>query len=250
MAQAQEVYATHDWTLGVVTPEPLEQYRETWADVKTPGDDRQYTVGTIQVRTTENALFSGEDAVPVTEPGGFPPIFNLLQGQSRQVVIVQCTDATPLAAGPATFQQVFWQRYFYGGNALGETSDRASNARGIAVWPEETAAATRIAICGETYDERLPGSVATFVAATALAPTGFISVLDGDGNLLWTHHVFGADPAQSCAITDVSIRVEPDGREVVTYCGISTHGDPGPGTPLTRLLAPAGSVPSPNQSTA
>jgi hypothetical protein len=56
--------------------------------------------------------------------------------------------------------------------------------------------------------------------------------------------VFGVDPAQSCAITDVSIRVEPDGRETVTYCGISSHGDPGLGTPLTPKL-PAAVTPGP-----
>ncbi len=38
----------------------------------------------------------------------------------------------------------------------------------------------------------------------------------GDGTLLWMHHVYGSDPAHSCAVTDVSIRVEADGREVVT----------------------------------
>ncbi|MBL9077618.1 MAG: hypothetical protein JNL08_08950 [Planctomycetes bacterium] len=242
MAQAQEVYATHDSTAGVVTPEPLEQYREAWADVKTPGNDRQYAVGTIEVRNTSfGSLFSGQPAVFLTDPGGsFPTSITLPQGQRRQVVMVQCTRAEPLAAGVAPFQDIVWQKYFYGGRITAPfETDRATNARGIAVWPEATAAATRIAICGETYDQRLPGAAGQFPAATAQAPTGFISVLDGDGNLLWTHHVFGSNPEHSCAITDVSIRVEPDGRETVTYCGISSHGDPGPGTTLSLELPAA-----------
>lgn len=59
-------------------------------------------------------------------------------------------------------------------------------------------------------------------------------MLNGDGDLLWTHHVFGSDTEQSCAITDISIRVEATtGYEVVTYCGISSHGNPGAGVSLS-----------------
>ncbi|MBL8728971.1 MAG: hypothetical protein JNM25_11110 [Planctomycetes bacterium] len=246
MAQGQGVYSTHDSTAGSAGPEPIDQFRETWADVKTPGDDFQYSVGTIEVRTTmPGALFSGVAAITLLEPPllTFPPDVNLVPGQRKQVVIVQCTRALPQAANPATFQEIVWQRYYYGGTAQGEPSDRATNARGIAVWPTGDPDTTRIAICGETYDERIPGAPDTFPAATAFAPTGFLAVLDGNGTLLWSRHFFGVDPANSCAITDLSIRVEPDGRETVTYCGISSHGDPGPGTTLTlqqQSVLPAG----------
>ena len=215
-------YSTHDWT--VSGAEPITAFPEAWADVKSPGDGRQYTVGTIEVQYTGvGAEFSEEFAFPVTGASGFD--FTLL-GVRRQVVMLQCTDAT---------QSIVWQRYFYGSST--EAALRASNARAVAVWPTGIPTTTRIAICGETYDERLPeeGEGLEFTAATATSPTGFIAVLNGAGDLLWTHHVFGSDPSQSCAITDVSIRVEPDGRETVTYCGISSHGDPGAGVPLSPV---------------
>lgn len=248
MAQAQEVYGTHDSTAGVVVGgEALEDYRETWADVKTPGDGRQYTVGTVEVRTTDvGAQFSGADATWLDDPADalFPGPIDFAPGQVRQVVIVQCTNAAPQAAAPASFQDIEWQRYFYGrsGDAPNFITNRACNARAISVWPTGDELTTRIAICGETYDARLPGSAETFPAATAAAPTGFIAVLDGRGELLWTHHLFGSDATQSCAVTDISIRVEGEGssaRDVVTYCGISTHGDPGLGTNLSLELASA-----------
>jgi hypothetical protein len=115
--------------------------------VKTPGDGFQYTVGTIEVRrTAPGALFSGD------------------------VVLVQRTRAAPFAAGPSTFQEIVWQRYCYGrsGTDVLPIVDRAANARGIAVWPTGAAATTRIAICGTTYDGRLPGSADSSPVATAL----------------------------------------------------------------------------------
>ncbi|MBX3464351.1 MAG: hypothetical protein KF830_14375 [Planctomycetes bacterium] len=210
-------YTTHDWTVwpgGEGGP-----FVEAWADVKTPGDGRQYTVGTIEVRNTDTgASFSGAPAQPVSGA----PAFTLGPPARRQVVMLQCTDAA---------QAILWQRYFYGITPDDET--RASNARAVAVWPTDDPLTTRIVICGETYDRALPLEAASFPAATTLAPTGFIAVLNGDGVLLWTHHVFGVDQEQSCAITDVSIRVEAmTGNEVVTYCGISSHGNPGAGVPL------------------
>jgi hypothetical protein len=242
-AQVQEVYATHDSTASSPGPEFVDRFREVWADVKTPGDGRvtpgigrHYSVGTVEVRTTQNATFSGQPAEPVTTLGTFV----LGPGQRRQVVMIQCTSADLFdPAVPQDFQRILWQKYYYGSTA--DVLDRASNARAIAVWPTLEDETTRVVVCGETYDQQLPLAglaFPSFLAATAQAPTGFIAVLNGAGDLLWSHHVYGVDPANSCAITDVSIRVEPDGREVVTYCGISSHGDPGPGTSLTAQLAP------------
>ncbi|MBX3464068.1 MAG: hypothetical protein KF830_12920 [Planctomycetes bacterium] len=237
MAQAQKVYATHDSTAGSGGIEPIDAFREAWADVKSPGDGRQYAVGTVEVRTTENATFSGSDAEPLTVA------FDLqVPGQKRQVVLVQCTEAQPYdAAAPGAFQEIVWQKYFYGSTGDFLVLDRATNARAIAVWPTGDPATTRVAICGETYDQQVPGTEDSFLAATAVAPTGFLAVLDGAGVLLWTHHLYGVDPEQSCAVTDLSIRVEADGLEVVTYCGISTHGDPGSGTTLSAKYPAAGS---------
>lgn len=218
----QAPYATHDWTSSVAGEGG--QFPEAWVDVKAPGDGWQYAVGTIEVRDTgPGALFSNAPAVVASTL----PTFLLAAPNRRQVVMLQITSTAT--------QGIDRQRYFYGVTPLDD--DRASNARGISVWPALDRAGTRIAICGETYDQALPLSQASFGAATTLAPTGFIAVFDGLGTLLWTHHAFGVDPSQSCAITDVSIRVDAEGRDVVTYCGISSHGVPGALTPLSPVAA-------------
>lgn len=128
----------------------------------------------------------------------------------RQVVVLQVTDAA---------QGVVWQRFYYGGPGV----ILPTNARAISVWPGATHADTRIAICGESYDQILPQAQAT---TGGNDPNGFIAVFDGSGILRWSHHLFGQSSGYACAITDVSIRVEetPSGsQEVVTYCGVSTH---------------------------
>ncbi len=228
--------STHDWTQGGGTA----GFTEAWADVKTPGDGLVYAVGTITVKDTQNnPHFSGrpiEIAGPSTGPSAWPS-FSMGAGvPARQVVVLQCSDAT------GTIQ---WQKYYYGRTNLFGFVTQGTNARGISVWPEASAEATRIAICGETYDADLPFSATTAptAAPSATSAAGFIAVFDGTGTLLWSHHVWGATTAQSCAITDVSIRLEPENflipevaPEVVTYCGISTHGNPGAGTTLTPLL--------------
>jgi hypothetical protein len=61
---AQNRYSTHDWTLPIAGPVGelqvgISDFREFWADVKTPGNGFAYSVGTIEVRTTVNAFFSG-----------------------------------------------------------------------------------------------------------------------------------------------------------------------------------------------
>jgi hypothetical protein len=221
---AQQVKeSTHDWTATTGGP----GLREGWADVKTPGDGRTYSVGTITVQdTTGTPLFSEK---PISRPTGVLG-FNIAPA-SRQVIVVQCvSEAAPDA--------IAWQRFFYG-----ETQSslfRATNARAISVWPEANPLDTRVAICGETYDTTLPLSQASPAASTATDSTGFVAVFDGNGNLLWTHHLFGGVATESCAVTDVAIRREGNPgalRDVVTFCGISSHGNPASlvGTPLQPL---------------
>jgi len=228
------VFSTHDWTASSPAQETL--FKETWADVKMPGgfpptqaafpvgfpatfDTRHtYAVGTIEVnRTLTGSLFSTQLAEPGT---GGPPTFSLPSGGVRQVAMLQFND---VANGN------FTQRYFYGESvAFGGDFSRATNARGLSVWRTGNAFTDRIAICGETYDERLLGSQAPlgWANANTANSSGFIAVYNGNGDLLWTHHFF--DPANpgtdACAITDVSIRVDGEGNDVVTYCGISSHG--------------------------
>jgi hypothetical protein len=242
-------FSTHDWTVHPVIP-----FVETWADVKTPGgaprldliggglvpdQRRTYCVGTIQVERTDiGSEFSGKPADP-----GSIPTFNVFQaGQQnlRQVVIVQCnqtergTDAT---AAPDP-NGIVWQRYFYGVTPGLTIPTRATNARAIAVWEAADDADARVAICGETYDAIMPASQepSGWTAADGTGASGYIAVYDGAGNLLWTHHFFAGNVGgRQCAITDLSIRVDGAGRDVVTYCGICNHGDPGQGTELSPL---------------
>jgi len=221
-APAQEVqapFSTHDWTVSTTGEGGI--FNEAWADVKAPGDGMQYAVGTIEVNDTANTpMFSGS---PVSIAGGAAS-FTLAAANRRQVVILQATD---------TNQAIMWQSYFYG--LTTGILDRATNARGISVWAAADPEDARVAICGETYDAELPLSQDSFGAATVNAPTGFFAVFDGNGTLLWSRHMFGVDPTQSCAITDLSIRVDAEGNDVVTYCGISSHGVPAAATPLSPV---------------
>ena len=105
--------------------------------------------------------------------------------------------------------------------------------------------ATRIAICGESGDNELPLSQAPGGINTATWK-GFIAVYDGNGALRWSHHFFGpAEGVVHCAVTDVSIRVV-DGQDVVTYCGISTYGNPQQNlwlTPIQPFVPPTPAEP-------
>ncbi len=219
----QRVFATHDHT---TTTGSSTNLREAWVDVKAPGNGRIYYVGTIEVEDTENSPeFSGS---PVDIPTSSWPTFDVTT--SIQIVIVQCTDVDG---------DIQWQRYFYGDNASETPRTRATNARGISVWPADEPGDVRVAICGETYDIALPGNSSTFSPATAAHPTGFVAVFDDDGNLEWSYQFHGRYGLQDCAITDLSIRAETVGEttyDVVTYCGISSHGVPDITTPLTPLL--------------
>ncbi|MEQ1632505.1 MAG: hypothetical protein ABL997_09040 [Planctomycetota bacterium] len=232
----QSPYSTHDWTAPVsIGGEPID-YREFWADVKTPGDGFAYTVGTIEVQITlPGSLFSQQPSFP---PPGLG--FTLGANNVRQVVMLQRTDTAT--------QQNTLQRFYFGSSPV-PLNLRSANARGISVWPADTPEATRVVICGETYDQTIPLSqdpVAGFTSAVGNNATGFIAVYDGALTLLWTHHFFGTSAFGECAVTDVSVRVIPVAggtRDVITYCGISTFGNPAAGnawlTPVQPFAAPA-----------
>jgi hypothetical protein len=231
----QTRYTTHDWTL----PTGLD-YREFWADVKTPGDGYAYVLGTIEVRDTQlGAQFSQQaaDAFLGTE-------FSLFPGAVRQVVMLQKVDTTTQLNAP--------QKFFCGTSPLSIANLRSTNARGISVWPAATEGDTRVVICGETYDQNLPLSQdpnVGFAAANGTNATGFVAVYDGALRLLWTHHFFGTRETGECAVTDISVRVvevEGGSRDVVTYCGISTFGSPAGAnaslTPVQPFGAPAAAL--------
>jgi hypothetical protein len=222
----QTRHTTHDWT----EPTGLD-YREFWADVKTPGDGYAYVVGTIEVQDTlPGALFSQQSAAAFPGTG-----FSLPTGTLRQVVMLQKVNTTTQLNSP--------QRFFYGNSPVFPQSLRSTNARGISVWPAATEEDTRVVICGETYDQTLPESqdpLVGFTSANGTNSTGFIAVYDGALNLLWTHHFFGTRETGECAVTDISVRVvtvEGVSRDVITYCGISTFGNPAGGNAsLTSVL--------------
>jgi hypothetical protein len=270
---SQIPYATHDW----LRTGSGCQFNEGWADVKTPGDGRTYSVGTIRVDRAGPAVprpFSGADV-------GMPPPPSLqafqLPGSScaaKQVVVLQCVGNGP-ATGTNADQQILWQRYWYGDSNIQEISRKATNARAISVWPgmgrdgRPDERETRIAICGETYDSTLPqnqfdgtmgwtkidGNPSLTSYPNGLA-SGYVAVYNGLGELLWSHQFFFQDPGVfldegACAITDVSIRVEEtrEGlQDVVTYCGISAFGVRS--LTASESLAPVLPFPNPAASTA
>ncbi|HEX5052756.1 MAG TPA: hypothetical protein VFZ65_13350 [Planctomycetota bacterium] len=239
----QSRYLTHDWTVPVGGENG--DFREWGADVKTPGDGFTYSALTITVRDTNAApQFSGAGVgLPLGVAG-----FTLGPANQRQVGLLQITNAAqaivnPLGVGlPGQF-------YFYG-QTPGQPT-RATNVRGVSVWPAAAVADTRIAICGEAYDQAIPlsqlGPVGGWPASSATNSSGFIAVFDGAGNLLWSHQFFGANDMGSCAITDVSLRVVFNAagapvQDVVTYCGISSFGNPVPNAELAttrEFVAPA-----------
>ena len=229
------VYVTYDWTPAGAT-DPL---REAWADIKIPGDGNTYKVGTIEVRdTSSNARFSADLSALPNISKASPALPTIaIQGpvNRRQVAVIQLTDDSTEALGQ--------QRFFYAHSD--EDGVNATNARAISVWPAASAADMRIAICGEHYDRYVLASQAPggWPAANGDVSTGFIAVFDGNLTLLWTHHFYGGDEEANAAITDLSIRREWAGgqsgwQDVVTYCGISTHGNPlaSAGTPLEPVL--------------
>ncbi|MBL8724241.1 MAG: hypothetical protein JNK49_09350 [Planctomycetes bacterium] len=267
----QVVYSTHDKSPAPTTTGNTNLVLpEVWADVKTPGNGFTYSVGTIEVNSTQDQggqppQFSGADVGRPLLPVPFHLGFTVTPGGKRQIVLLQC-------AGPG--QQIVWQRYFYGSssnNVQVPWARRATNARGVSVWPAATPEDTRVAICGETYDMMLsqnqyqdgsPNQVLDgwwrIEAQTGNnsdnsqfgLPNGYVAVYNGNGLLLWSYQFFFHDYDGHCAITDLSVRVETvegQERDVVTYCGISTFGVPttntlNPLAPRNWFLAPVTNV--------
>jgi len=231
----QNRFSTHDWTAPTFGTggEPIpgvNDFREFWADVKTPGDGSAYSVGTIEVRTTFNAFFSGASADPAF---GLTPFTVGTGAAARQVVMLQQADIAGSSIG--------FQFFYHGTN--GDDVLRATHGRGIAVWPSTDAEHTRIVICGESQDETLPlSNAAAWPGAGGTGTAGFIAMFNGAGTLLWSHHFFGTAANQHCAITDVSVRIEFDVNDPrvplvdhVTFCGISTYGMPASNATLTAV---------------
>ncbi|MBZ0151682.1 MAG: hypothetical protein K8J09_09135, partial [Planctomycetes bacterium] len=201
----QSRYLTHDWTVPVGGENG--DFQEWGADVKTPGDGFTYSALTITVRDTANLpMFSGANVAPPPNP---PGVFTLVAPNQRQVGLLQITDAAQAIVNPAGGGAP-GQVYFYGTSGPGQT--RATNLRGISVWPAVAVADTRIAICGETYDQAIPLSQVQngWANSSATNSSGFIAVFDGAGTLLYSHQFFGANAMGSCAITDVSMRIVYD----------------------------------------
>ncbi|MBL8733859.1 MAG: hypothetical protein JNN13_15920, partial [Planctomycetes bacterium] len=222
----QSRYLTHDWTVPVGGENG--DFQEWGADVKTPGDGFTYSALTITVRDTANLpMFSGANVAPPPNP---PGVFTLFAPNQRQVGLLQITDAAQAIVNPAGGGAP-GQFYFYG--LTGNDQTRATNLRGISVWPAAAVADTRIAICGETYDQNIPLSQVQngWANNSATNSSGFIAVFDGAGTLLYSQQFFGANAMGSCAITDISMRIVYDAAgapvdDVITYCGISSFGNP------------------------
>ena len=235
-------YATHDWELQAATGNSASA---AWSDVKTPGDGRTYSLGSARVTNTRHqsvpVTFSGVGGTGSSSPTQGPGIAN---GPGACVAVLQVTDVSG---------SILWQRFFHGdGGATNPTTVNTTRGRSVSVFPGATELETRIAICGETFDQRIP----PFPPLPALAPesevglgagltgpsSGFIAVYNGLGNLLWSHLLFGADSTASTTVTDISIRVDVLGgatRDVVTYCGVSTNGRFEPSTgPVVTPLTP------------
>lgn len=197
-----------------------------------------YAVGSIQVQYTgPGALFSGADAVA----SGLPPYNN---GPVRQVAMLQANfhDLMPPSGTvlPGSAAQR-WQCYFYGVSRPGSTT-RDTNARAVSAWEAPSPFDARVAICGETYDDALALSQSPngWLGSSANGSSGYLAVYNGRGDLLWTYHFFtdkggNPNPNESCVITDLSIRVDAEGNEIVTYCGIYNGGDPLAGSALSPL---------------
>src|SRR5690606_38443311 len=232
---SQVRHATYDFTEGPA--DPILGLEEVWVDSKSPGDGWTYSVGTIEVVETAAAAqpqFSLDEIRVVDGLSGFMSLPPLVP--KKQVVVIQAVNA---------FQQIQWQRFYYG---FAENGNRYANARGISVWPAESREDTRVVICGESTHDDLP--LDQGVAFATGMTKGFVAVLRGTGQHLWSHQFFGRDltgnPTGNVAVTDVSIRVE-DGTDILTYCGTTNIGagslDAESMKPVEPFAAPA--VPSP-----
>lgn len=217
------VFATHDWSQ--LHP---SQVPDTWADVKTPGDGRTYSVGTTLVGPPDSAttMATQFSTRPAIYPAGAIGAFGSpLPGGSKQVAVIQIAE-------PGQPAGIRGQAYFHGTGTLFQGTLHASTfARAISVWPSEDLSEMRIAICRSTRDASLPKSPTppNLAANTgAIAPdTGFIAVYDGNLSLMWSRHFYNGHNSTHSTITDLSIRVEEDSnqqlRDYVTYCGATTR---------------------------
>jgi len=179
------------------------------------------------VGTTSIGAVAGVHSLFSNKVASVPPLpFAVSDNATKPVVILQVAD-------PREPDGIAWQAFFFGRdpNQFG-TVHQSTFARAISVWPavdatgEPDYARTRIAICGESWDPRLPpGDAPRPNWNTAYGPSGFIAVYSGEGDLLWSFPFYGQDISASTAVTDVSIRVTAEGDEVVTYCGMSTNGN-------------------------
>ena len=206
-----------------MTAPPTANDIEQWTDVKAPGDGRVYSVGSAHVAGTQAGSTFSDAAIAPPVPAW--PTFAPSPGGVRQLGVLQVKSEDGLT--------VFFQRYVYG-DTPGATifgGGFSTFLRAVSVFPAPTPGATRIAVCGETFDRLLPLSQANRTSASGQQPSGFISVFDGNGTLQWTHFLFPRnDGSDASSVTDVSIRVEQRATgtfEVVTYCGISSEGVPG-----------------------
>jgi len=199
------VFATHDWSQ--IHP---SQVPDTWADVKTPGDGRTYSVGTTVVGPPDTTTWFGTDFS--TERAqywvGSDAAFGSPPTGSKQVAVIQIAEL-----GLTQSAGIKSQAYFHGtGTIIAGTVHAQSFARAISVWPSENLAEMRIAICGSTRDALLPSSPTPANLAANTGPTapttGFIAVYDGNLALKWSRHFYTGHNSTQTTITDVSIRVE------------------------------------------
>ena len=230
---AQQIpFSTHDFSLmnGIQS--------DCWADTKTPGDGRTYSVGTTTISrgigtSAAYSQFSGRDGMvdPDVDSGSLWPVTS---ANNKQVVVLQVAD-------PTIVDGIAWQAFFFGGSsALSGGVLPNTYARAISVWPAKNASGapdsvnTRIAICGETWDGELPRSLTPSRGgwSTGTAASGFVAMYDGTGELLWSYQFYGEDLGAHTVIADLVVqRVGSD--DVITYCGASMNGDFHDGNPLT-----------------
>ena len=170
-------FSTHDHTITVGVPPGMP---EVWADVKTPGDGRTYSVGIIELPMINPAIAQPRfsSSLPHVPAVVMPPTpaqaFTISAGVpqiTKQVVIVQCRGQTPQSVGPNADQDIVWQHYWYGdsGFSFGPAHRKSTNVRAVSVWPvsypvghpeegQPDRLGTRVAICGETFDSVLPNN--------------------------------------------------------------------------------------------
>ncbi|MBK8099574.1 MAG: hypothetical protein IPK26_20890 [Planctomycetes bacterium] len=237
-ARGQSVpFATHDATTNPIPAVGSNPLGEQWTDVKSPGNGRTYAVGTIQILASIPVVLPTFSGVGVDSPTlgvSVPPA-----GGTRQVGVLQVR---------ASNGDIVWQRHCHG-SVLNPANFQlllglSTCVRAVSVFPALTEAATRIAVCGETFDDTMPLGQPTqplgFVhPAGGNQCGGFVMVFDGAGALLWSHQFWSGAGQEPCSVTDVSIRVESRAQglvDVVTYCGGTAGGAPAGGSPLSPLL--------------